>query len=253
MDPHSRRHQHLPQLPADVAQLCEEFQGGLESALGDSFASFYIFGALAFPRPDGWLLDVDFHVLLYRRITEAEGASVKALHEHLAAASRLGAELDGYYIQIEDAKRSEPPTSQVWAVQDGAWALHRAHVLAGRFFLLSGIDPRRILSPPVWPELRVALEAEMRFIRDHPEHAAFGILNGCRVLWSVRNREVVISKFEAAQWALGELPFEWREVIAAALRFYTQTASEEDCMLLHRRHSDFLILLDGALVRRGGD
>lgn len=111
----------------------------------------------------------------------------------------LGGELVGHYILLEDAVGSEPPTSQVWEVRDSAWALHRAHVLAGRFFLLSGMNPFSILPPPTWLELEQALDAEVHYIRAHPEHAAYGILNGCRVINSLRNRNVVVSKYEAAQ------------------------------------------------------
>ncbi|CAN5743989.1 hypothetical protein BH18ACT15_BH18ACT15_04780 [soil metagenome] len=182
------RGEHLepPQLPTAVAELCGDFRQGPQAALGHTFASLYVFGALAFPRPDRWLLDVDFHVLLHRCITNQERSAVRSLHGRLATKSALGGELDGYYILVEEAVRSDPPRSQVWPQTDNAWALHRAHVLAGRFFLLSGIDPRPVVRAPTWIELVEALEAELGFIRAHPEHAAYGVLNGCRVLYSFR-------------------------------------------------------------------
>jgi hypothetical protein len=239
MDSRAAHPHHLsdrPRLPEDVRELCSDFRSGLKSALNDAFASLYIYGALAFPRPARWRVDVDFHVLVKRPLGNEERRNVTELHEALGRVSCLGEELDGHYILVDDAKRSVPPTSQAWEqLPDNAWALHRAHILAGRFIHLHGIDPREIVSPPTWTDLEVALDNELRFIETHPEFGAFGVLNACRLVHSFRTRDVVTSKYESAQWALGTLPAEWRGPIQASIRFYSWAASDEDLRVIEQR------------------
>ncbi len=241
----------VAELPADVAALCEELNTGLQRSLNDAPTSLYLYGALAFPRPKDWAVDVDFHALLSRPITDDERDAVRALHRRLADASALGKELDGYYILMVDAARREPPVSQasifpstpgslLAEVTDDAWALHRAHVLAGRFVLLHGEDPRGVLLPPTWEELDHALHGEMAYIDSHPEHPAYGILNACRILYSFRCRDVVISKHAAADWGMSELPHQWRQPIAAAVRIYSMTASAGDVELVRERRGAFV-------------
>jgi hypothetical protein len=239
----------VPELPADVAQLCEDFETGLRFSLGGALESLYLYGALAFPRPDRWQVDVDFHALLSRSITADEREAVQALHRRLSAAD-LG-ELDGYYILVADAARATPPVSQVGAfpssgaalvneATDDAWALHRAHILARRFVLLHGDDPRAILVPPTWDELAQALGVELAYVESHPWHAAYGVLNACRILCSFRSRDVVMSKYDAAHWGMTELPARWQELIAGAVRCYTRTATTSEVELVSARRGAFV-------------
>jgi hypothetical protein len=244
-------HTDAPQLPASVAAFSQDFCAGVHSALGDAFAALYLYGALAFHRPENWRIDFDFHVLLNRPLSQTERAAIKRLHEQLGEASLLGRELDGYYILLADANQSErPPASQTWGrAIDHAWALHCAHIHAGRFFLVFGLDPRAIVPVPTWAQITRALASEMRFIESHPEEAAFGILNSARVLYSVRTRDVVISKYQAAKWALDNLPSEWRDVIRAAVRFYSQAATEADMQLLNGSCAAFVAYVSTEIYR----
>ena len=249
-----------PELPADVAALCEELEAGLRMSLNDALTTLYLFGALAFPHPKNWAVDVDFHALLRRPITDDERDAVRALHRRLADTSVLGKELDGYYILMVDAAQREPPVSQAGVfpstsgtlvpdVTDDAWALHRAHIQAGRFVLLHGDDPRDVLLPPTWEELEHALDNEMAYIDSHPEHPAYGILNACRIAYSLRSRDVVISKHAAALWGLTELPPEWRQPIAAAVRVYSLTANASDLELVRDHRGAFVAYIKNELHR----
>lgn len=229
-------------MPAEYSALLATFETGLHEVLGDELASFYLYGAIAFPRPEHWALDVDFHVLLRRSLTDTERDGLLALHRGLAERSTLGRELDGYYLLLADADGHVPPRGQggVFPSKPGeladdpvdeGWALHRAHVLADRFLLVFGDDPRTILRPPSREDLGTALGLVMAYVETHPEHGAFGLLSACRVLFSVRIHDVVVSKYDAARWALDEFPH-WREPIEAAVRSYVGTATDADAVTL---------------------
>ncbi len=231
----------LPPLPADVVAVTDALRDGLDEILGDALAGIFSYGAIAFARPPQWMIDVDFHVLLHRPLAGPERDAIDALHARLGEISELGRELDGYYVLVEDAARPEPPPHQLdLRVRDEAWALHRAHVHAGRFYVIAGIDPRTVVPEPSWSELEGALRAELRFVETHPEATAFGVLNGCRIIYSVRTHDVVVSKYEAAHWALRALPAEYHAAIEAARRVYERAELEADARTLAESWAPFV-------------
>jgi len=223
---------------------CEAFVRGVREALGDDLVSAYLYGAVTFPRPEGWVLDVDFHTLLARPPTDARRQALRQLHADLAGVGEPGGELDGYHLLLADAGSSWPPTgvggvspSTGGDLADGpvdeAWALHRAHVRAGRVAVLHGLDPRGVVAAPSWRELLEGLRAELRYVVDHPEHAAFGVLSACRVAWSVEHRDVVVSKATAARWGATAHPA-WAGALDAAVRAYTRRPRPGDDEVLAR-------------------
>ncbi len=229
--------------------MCEDFLAGLREALGDDLVSVYLYGAVTFPRPDGWTLDVDFHTLLARAPADGPRDGLRRLHARLAAASDLGRELDGYHLRLADAGGSEPPRDVLGNVDD-AWALHRAHVLAGRVAVLHGRHPRTILAPPSWAEALEALREELGYITEHPEHAAFGVLNACRIAWSLEHRDVVVSKWDAARWGASSRPG-WSGALGAAVRSYTAAAEPADPTLLDDGRAAILREVGPALASAG--
>lgn len=207
----------------------QAFVSGLKAILGKKLYGVYIYGAAAFPEvaPTG---DIDFHVILKSALTPNEKTQLERLHESLARRfPPLGGELDGYYILLQDAVRKTPPKSQMWKrATDNSWALHRAHILAGRCIVLYGPDPKEIYPPPTWPEIETALYGELdyvgRHLQDYPDYC---ILNLCRLIYSFETKDVVISKAQASDWAIETLP-QWRRHIELARKSYAHRSTSED-------------------------
>lgn len=214
---------------------------GLKSILGPKLHSLVIYGAAAFPEdvPTG---DIDFHVVLTGPLTNAERAALETLHRDLGRRyPPLGVDMDGYYLLLVDARSSTPPLSEMWQrAVDTSWALHRAHILAGRCLVLYGPPPDEVYPPPTWPELEAALYSELdyvaRHLHDYPDYC---ILNLCRLVYSFETRDVVISKAAAAAWAYDALPA-WRRPIDLARRSYPgQATPDERAFLLAEIQSLF--------------
>jgi len=212
-----------------VTVIGHAFVQGLRRILGAKLFGVYVYGAAAFPEdvPTG---DIDFHVILTAALTDDERSAVEALHENLAQRfPPLGGELDGYYILLHDARGDSPPQSQMWSrATDNSWALHRAHILAGRHIVLHGPDPSEIYRPPTWPQIEQALRGELDYVAQHlSDYPDYCILNLCRLIYSYETRDVVISKATAAAWASDALP-EWRDLVGLALKSYAGKASAQD-------------------------
>jgi len=231
--------------------LSDALRRGLDRILGDAFSSLFLYGAVAFPRPERWRIDFDFHVLLHEPLDDTGRRGVEALYSELAQLSELGADLDGYFVLLADASRSEPPQHQLDSrVRDEAWALHRAHIHAGRYFVVSGIDPRAVVPEPTWPELEAGLRAEMHFVETHPDATAFGILNSARVLYSFEIRDVVLSKYQAGTWALESMPPVWHDGVRAAMRWYERAPRVGDERTLNECAAPFVAYVSRLLPLR---
>jgi len=205
------------------------FTDGLKEILGSKLYGAYVYGAAAFndSLPTG---DIDFHVILNEPLTSVEKLQLEALHEDLGQRfPPLGGELDGYYILIEEARKRTPPQSQMWrCATDNAWALHRAHIRAGRYITLYGEDPKEIYLPATWEELEQALHIELQFIHEHlHQYPDYCILNLCRIMYSFETRDVVISKASASEWAFEVLP-EWKWLVELGRKSYVGHATSED-------------------------
>ena len=239
----------IASLPDDVAELTAALHHGLLGILGDELASLFLYGAVAFPRPEGWKIDFDFHALLHRPLDGERQEAIRRLHAELGDVSELGGDLDGYYVLFSDASRRARPVHQLdLDIRDDAWALHRAHVIAGRYFLVEGIDPRSVVLVPAWDELEEALLGELHFVETHPDAPAYGILNGARILYSFATRDVVVSKYRAGQWALESVPAEWHDGLRAAVRSYARTSVDGDDRVLAASWGPFVSYVKAAIL-----
>jgi len=204
----------------------------LAGALGAGLHALYLYGAVTFPESEG-VGDLDYHAIMSGPVVGRTRAAYQAARVRLAGVP--GCEnLDGWVISLDQARGSEPPVHLLQpGLRDSAWALHRAHWLAGRCVVLHGADPDAIVTAPSWVEQLAGLEAELVFLRSvAPEHDAYALLNSCRILRSLAARDVVQSKFGSAAWALKHLPTGLGPAIRAALSTYRGTASAADAETL---------------------
>ncbi len=202
----------------------------------------WAYGAAIQPDRPRRLGDVDTHCLLRNEPGRSTAEKIRALHHAIARDEAI--EWDSWYILELDARGAAPPRHLLGeqTLVDGAWALHRAHWLAGQYVLLHGLSPAAVVPPPTWPELEAGLHSELnhieRFIndgQDGPGYCAYAVWNACRVIYSVENRDVVISKRAAALWALDHMPATWQPAIRAAARVYDGEQQEDDGLALRLR------------------
>ena len=215
--------------PQDIQGICDGLREGLEAALGDRLYGIYVYGAVAFPESD-FTGDIDFHVILTEALTDAECRAITQLHGALAEAfPPLGAELDGHYILLAEARGTSPPVHQLRPdITDKSWALHREHIRAGRCIIVYGPEPKQVYPPATWPELESALRGELRYVEAHlDEYPDYCILNLCRLMYSFELRDVVVSKAAAAGWARSMFP-QWTGHIDVARRSYAGQATTQD-------------------------
>jgi len=220
-------------LPQEIKYLCNSLLDGLKAVLKENLHGVYLYGAVVFPE-SRYIQDIDFHVIVKRPLTVREKEEVRHLHNTLAEEfPPLGAELDGWYILLDDAQQASLPRHQVYPdLFDDHWALHRAHMRSDYCIILYGPEPGQVFSEPTWSELVDGLEVSRKdtekYLTRYPEYC---ILNFCRLVYSYSTKNVVISKRAAAEWVIDRFDV-WSYLIEAALRVYEREGEEEDRRLL---------------------
>lgn len=228
--------------PNDVVSVAQAFADGVADILGSKLYGIYMYGASVFDDA-GPIQDIDCHVILTERLAGTERDALRELFGKLAESyPPLGGEVDAYFILLDDAKGTTPPQNQLKNVFDDSWALHCAHVRAGRYETLLGPEPTEVFPAPTWRDIVTALDHELSYVKEHLCYPAYCILNLCRIALSYSERDPVKSKWGSGLWATERFP-EWEPLIQAALRSY----AKEDCdvqpkdhRLLKEQMGDFL-------------
>jgi predicted nucleotidyltransferase len=233
--------------PRCIRSLLDAFTEALTEAFRRELVGLYVFGSAAFPGFVPGSGDIDFIAVTRRFPSKAEREWLARIHRELAGSFRYGALLDGFYVPRHKARRRRIPDRLAFAAhgrlgtggRDTAWALHREHLRAGACLVLHGAAPDRLFPPATRREITIALRRERRHAREFlHQYPAYGVLNLCRLEYSQRRGDVVLSKLQAGRWALTHLKT-WRPLVEAALRTYCGRASEGDARELARRTPDF--------------
>ncbi|UCC16495.1 MAG: DUF4111 domain-containing protein [Dehalococcoidales bacterium] len=227
-------------LPISVQEICNKLVDGLEEIIGQTLYGIYMYGAVVFP-DSGPITDIDCHVILGEPLNDRNRKDIFRLYSELADSyPPLGSELDVWYILFEDVRKSSPPYHQLKpGMRDESWALHCAHIRAGRYITLFGPEPDEIFPPPSWEEITVALDHELEYIKKNLKYPAYCVLNLCRIMYSLQERNVVVSKRFSGSWAVDKFP-EWSPVIQAASRTYEGKNTKADKNRLQAEMERFL-------------
>jgi len=220
--------------------------GELQTILGDDLVAIWAYGGTIAPdrpTPHG---DLDTYIVVARPLSEETVQRIEDAHDRITA--DMGVQWDVGCVLEDDARRSPSPADALrQGRRDTAWAVNRAHWLAGRYVRLCGLEPSEIVLRPTWDELMVDLSRELEHIERHivegdtdPYEAAYAILNGSRILQALETRSVAISKRSAGAWALQHIPDRWHPAIYAAFRAHDGKATPEDEALLADTMAQFV-------------
>ncbi len=210
------------ELPSNIQEICSRLVNGLKDILGGNLYGIYMYGAAVFPdsRP---VTDIDCHVILREPLTDRNREDIFRLYSGLKEDHPpLGGELDIWYVLLDDAKKNGPPQNQLKpGMHDESWALHRAHLRAGRYITIYGPEPDEIFPFPSWEEITASLDHEIEYIKNNLNYPAYCVLNLCRIMYSFQERDVVVSKRFSGLWAIKTFP-EWASLIQTALKTYEE-------------------------------
>ncbi|HET6745337.1 MAG TPA: aminoglycoside adenylyltransferase domain-containing protein [Candidatus Limnocylindria bacterium] len=243
----------VPQ-PARTAWL--RLRDELQVILGDDVIAIWAHGGTTFTSDPPRSGDLDTYVIL-RSVDQR--AAQRTADAQDAIARDLGVEWDTWYVLAGDALRPDAPQHAFQEERrDTAWAVNRAHWLAGRYVQLYGLEPAELVPVPTWAELEADMSRELEHIERHvlegdtdPYEATYALFNGSRILHSLETRDVAISKRAAGTWALEHLPDRWHPALRAAMRAYAGEATAEDEALIAAEMPPFVAMVRERLPYTG--
>jgi hypothetical protein len=239
----------LDELPDLALTAWTRLRDELQVILGDDLLAMWAHGGTTFTDDPPRSGDLDTYVILSRAPGGQTAQRIEDAQNTIA--NELGVEWDAWYVLADDARKPDAPAH---AFRDGrrdtAWAVNRAHWLAGRYALLYGTEPAEIVQAPAWVEIEVDLSRELEHIERHiaegdtdPDEATYALFNGSRILHALETGNVAISKHAAGAWALEQLPARWQPALRAAARVYAGRAEPDDAALLAAEMAPFVAMV----------
>lgn len=219
------------------------------SILDNNLVGAYLHGSVAFPGFQPESGDIDFYVVVNRPLSKADVDGLDHLHSSLAREHDLGGKLDGFYIPLAKARKDRSPKGLVYGANgrvrlggyDDAWAIHREHFQHSSYISLHGPRARKIFPAPSWPELRNELYHQLHSVRKNiSNHPACSVLSLSRLIYNFEKGNITVSKIQAAQRAVKNLPPKWWPLLRSATRDYRGRADNKDRALLKREARAFL-------------
>ena len=236
----------LDRIPTSAWTAWVALRSDLQRILRDDLVAMWAHGGTISVDDPAHRGDLDTYVILSR---QPDGETASAVQDAQDAIARdLVVEWDAWYV-LADAARGADPPRHAWREErrDTAWAINRAHWLAGRYANLHGPEPSELVRAPSWEELKIELDRELEHIERHvverdtdPYEATYALLNGSRVLHALETRDVALSKRGAGSWALEHLPDRWHPALRAATRTYDGRPAEGDAALIAEQMAPFV-------------
>jgi predicted nucleotidyltransferase len=202
----------------------------VERVLRDRLVGIYIHGSVALGSFDPEHSDVDFLVVTEAELDERDVELLAELH------GRLGERLDGSYLPLGVFRRFDPERvmhphiesrgGRLFVDRHGGETVIYRHVLRESGVVLRGPPPRELIDSIGAVDLRWGvcdvlenwwrpmLERTSDELWEAP-YRHYAVVTMCRVRFTLETGAVV-SKPDAAQWALAHVDAPWRDLIIRA-------------------------------------
>lgn len=222
----------------DVNAILDHLLAGVKEILKKKFMGMYLFGSLANGGFDRYS-DIDVLFVTRDELSETVFSDLRSMHECIAASdSRWAIQLEVSYIPKKALRRYDPANNTHPHLDRGNaeklhlmlhandWIIQR-YILYEHGIILEGPDPRTLIEPISSNELKWAvidvlplwtdslLKDPAREIKPRG-YQSYIVLSLCRMLYTLQ-RGAIVSKFEAAKWALKALNDKWFSLIERAI------------------------------------
>jgi predicted nucleotidyltransferase len=223
----------LVRIPTEISALLEELTAVLPTILGENMVGIYLYGSLTQGAFNPERSDVDCIVVTQHELTALQFTQLDAWLAHAVAANPWVMRLQISFLIRDEVLINTPKGNCLYQLGRLTRVGSDGNPIIWMNVLDSGVvllgPPAESFVPPITAEiLFAALAREVAYLReeivekpnsewrDVPRYRAYAVLTLCRILYSHRHGTVV-SKLQAAEWALRALSDAWHDVIDQAL------------------------------------
>ncbi len=244
----------------DVNEVIEFYVDAIVRTLGENLLGVYLTGSLSYAAFRYGTSDIDIIVIVHQRLTQGEIEAVRRIHQEIAEKfNRWSKRLESSYTPIRMLSEVYPPKEPrpYWggdgvfyeaALYGNEWIINN-YLLYRHGIALHGPEIRELMRPvdivdvqkasirDLFQEWEPKSKDEHWFRNSH--YATYFILNLCRILYTVMNKEAG-SKSRAAAWVKARYGEPWKSLILTAENWHY--GLEVD---LYTRAIDFLNFVIG--------
>ena len=219
----------------DVNRILKVLLADIQVILGKQFIGMYLHGSLAYGDFNSLTSDIDFLVVTGGQISAKIFCSLKVMHTCLYSSGLAWSrKLEGAYIPIDDLRRHDAAHGSIpWLGEDGHFALEllgsdwilQRWILREHGIIISGPALIDLIDPVSAEALQEAVRGILRDWWSPPfaspqrfqssRYQVYSVLTMCRSLYVLEYGRMV-SKPDAARWAMKTLAEPWRSLISAA-------------------------------------
>ena len=214
------RGQDLTSADMDVRKFIIRVAAETGDVLGENLAGLYVFGSLATGAFYRHASDIDFLILVHEPLAPAKRAALEKTLAALNGSRPTAGEIEVSVVQARHAKNYEHPLPLELQYNSKASAVpaQLMHVKQ-RAVRLTGAEPQDAIGLIPWHAFMDSVVSEFDAkggkIEERPAAVVF---NACRTLHDTTHPSIrILSKTEAAEWALTVVPEEYKPTIEAAL------------------------------------
>lgn len=217
----------------DVNSLIQYLLSDIKDILGEKLVGFYLDGSLVLGDFDHDVSDIDLVAALSSNMNDTEFEALEKMHDKFAQDHEEWEDrIEVCYITTDALASVKSKTSIIANISPGE-PFHRResniewimnwYVLRDKSITLFGTPAKIFVEPISKDEFVQAIKAHIKSWKKYVDDMhkrkgqAYAILTMCRALYAIKNGEQV-SKKQAAQWAMKELP-EWSGLIQNAIEW----------------------------------
>lgn len=223
----------MTDIPAPVSALLQDLTADLPIILGENLVGAYLYGSLTQRAFNHERSDIDCIVVTRHELTDVQFTQLDAWLTDAAVGNPWVTRLQISFL-VRDTVLVETPGGnglyqfgKLTRVGSDGNSIIWMNVLESGVVLLG--PPAASFVPPITSDmLSAALAREVGYLReeivakptsawrDVPKYRAYAALTLCRILYS-HTHDAIVSKPQAAEWALRALPDAWHDLIERAL------------------------------------
>jgi len=245
----------MAHIPTQVSALLQALTAKLTIILGRNLVGIYIYGSLTQRAFNPSRSDIDGIVVTERDLSDAQFRGLEAWLARESSSNPWMRRLQLIFLIKNEilTMNSKACLYQFGQLKrsgsDGNPIIWMNVLTSG--LVLFGPPPDSFV-PEITPEILFeALKREVGYLReeisekpesewrDVPSYRVYAVLTLCRILYSLR-KGTIVSKPQAATWAVKHLPYEWRELILQALETDDAKRSADISLLRIEQFIDFV-------------
>lgn len=241
-------------MPQKVKDLLNKILSSLKEIFTDDLVGIYFYGSLIQGCFNPKQSDIDFIVIVKNQLTKNQEKEVQKFYKNISKYPEYGKRLEAVFYTLDQIKNALFPSPFLFCIShnkcrisknnkdlDSDFPMTLAHVYYYGYALY-GPNPKKIIPRMKWEILEPSIKEDIKFsINNARKNSVYVVLNLCRALYSLKTRDIAITKIQAGEWVLKNFPKKFNPIIKTALKAYKYELTKDRKRFLLENLEEFIV------------